>query len=228
MHLRFSTTLSLAQPALPMPTSHPHQLNEIMDLVVKVDPRSVLDVGVGFGKYGVLAREYLEFWDGREQYRDWSRRIDGVEVFERYLTPLHAFVYNRVFVGNAADILPTLELRYDLLLLIDVIEHFTREDGLRFLEVCFQQARNVIVSTPREMGVQGTVFGNVHETHRFQWKAEHFTSYPKSVRIDNEHSLLFFIGEDADKVRVSGRKRWAKNWPVLRDWYWRLRKLLGR
>jgi hypothetical protein len=54
-----------------MPTSHPYQLNEIIDLAMKVDPKSVLDVGVGFGKYGVLLREYLELWDGRDRYRDW-------------------------------------------------------------------------------------------------------------------------------------------------------------
>jgi hypothetical protein len=47
-----------------MPTSHPSQLNEILEVVLKTRPRSVIDVGVGFGKYGVLCREYLEFWDG--------------------------------------------------------------------------------------------------------------------------------------------------------------------
>jgi hypothetical protein len=42
-----------------MPTSHPHQLNQIVELIMLTDPHSLLDVGIGFGKYGVLAREYL-------------------------------------------------------------------------------------------------------------------------------------------------------------------------
>lgn len=61
-----------------------------MDLVTIMDPRSVLDIGTGFGKYGILCREYLELWDGRQQYSDFKRRIDGVEAYSPYnsTTPL--------------------------------------------------------------------------------------------------------------------------------------------
>jgi len=40
-----------------MPTSQPHQLNEIMELIVLTRPKNVLKVGVGLGKYG--ARETI-------------------------------------------------------------------------------------------------------------------------------------------------------------------------
>ena len=109
-----------------MPTSHLHQINEIVELIVLTNPQTVLDVGVGFGKYGALAREYLELRDGRNQYHDWQRRIDGIEVFPDYLTPLHDYIYDTVHVGNATEIMPALNLRYDLVLLIDVLEHFTK------------------------------------------------------------------------------------------------------
>ena len=50
-----------------MPSSHYFQLNEIVDLIALTNPVKVLDIGVGFGKYGFLAREYLELWkDGGE------------------------------------------------------------------------------------------------------------------------------------------------------------------
>jgi len=41
-----------------MPSSHLLQLNEIMQLIFLTKPQSLLDIGVGFGKYGVLAQEY--------------------------------------------------------------------------------------------------------------------------------------------------------------------------
>ena len=63
-----------------MPTSHLHQLNAIVEIMMLTDPQSMLDVGVGFGKYGFLAREFLELYDGRDAYADWQRRIDGIEV----------------------------------------------------------------------------------------------------------------------------------------------------
>ena len=57
-----------------MPTSYPHQINEIVRLVLAVNPASLLDIGVGFGKYGFLAREYLELFGESEQYAKWKRR----------------------------------------------------------------------------------------------------------------------------------------------------------
>jgi hypothetical protein len=84
-----------------------HQLNEIVETIILVNPQTVLDVGVGFGKYGVLAREFLELRDGRNQYHDWQRQIDGIEIFADYLTPLHEFVYDQPYVGNSTGIIPT-------------------------------------------------------------------------------------------------------------------------
>jgi len=40
-----------------MPTSQPYPLNEIMELIVLTRPKKVVEVGVGFGKYG--AREEI-------------------------------------------------------------------------------------------------------------------------------------------------------------------------
>ena len=71
-----------------------------MDCIVTLNPKSVLDVGVGFGKYGVLCREYLELWDGRGEYSQFLRRIDGVEVFANYITPLHKYVYDKVYTQD--------------------------------------------------------------------------------------------------------------------------------
>ena len=118
-----------------------------MELIVLTDPKSILDVGVGFGKYGYLSREFLELWDGREEYCVWKRRIDGIEVFKDYITPIHEFIYDHIYIGDAVDILPTLEIKYDLILLIDIIEHFDYERGMKLLEECMKRGRNVIIST---------------------------------------------------------------------------------
>ena len=100
-----------------MPTSHPYQIDDIIRLIIETAPKNIIDVGVGFGKYGVLAREYLELWDGIKPYHNWNHRIDGIDAFKSYLTPLHDFIYDNIYIGNAIDVLPTLEIRYDLLLI---------------------------------------------------------------------------------------------------------------
>ncbi|HII30270.1 TPA: glycosyltransferase family 1 protein, partial [Candidatus Woesearchaeota archaeon] len=86
-----------------MPSSSHYQISKIMNLVVKLNPSSILDVGVGFGKYGVLCREYLELGDGREEYDKFLRRIDGIEAFKNYITPLHRFIYDHIYIGDGVN-----------------------------------------------------------------------------------------------------------------------------
>ena len=202
-----------------MPTSQPYQLGSIMELVVRSKPQSVLDVGVGFGKYGYLVREYLEIWGDGDQYEQWLRTIDGVEVFEPYIREVQRAVYNEVFIGNATEVLPTLEKQYDLILLIDVLEHFTYEDGMTVLTAALQKGRNIIVSTPWDIGVQGEGYGNVYETHHFQWKKKHFNQWPHFL-YPNHQSMIVFAGKDAAAVgkglRGSLVKRQLKSiWRML-------------
>ncbi len=189
-----------------MPTSHLYQLNEIVELIVFTDPKSILDVGVGFGKYGFLSREYLELWDGREEYNNWKRRIDGIEVFEGYLTPVHDVIYDHIYIGNALDILATLETNYDLILLIDILEHLDYREGIELLKECKKRGKNIIISTPENIGIQRDTFGNPLETHKFQWKEKHFDKFGNKFFVDNAYSLICYIGDDAPRVRKAIEK----------------------
>ena len=190
-----------------MPTSNPYQINDILELIILTSPKSLLDIGVGFGKYGFLAREYLELYDGREKYGDWQRRIDGIEAFGNYITPLQRQIYSNIFSGNASDIVPELKNNYDLILMIDVLEHFSLEEGTKLLKECLKHGRNLAVSTPWDIGVQGDHFGNPYETHRFQWEKKHFDAFPKKFFVHNDRSLICYIGEDAPRIGHSKRSR---------------------
>ena len=66
-----------------MPSSTPQILNEFVTEILKIDPTSVLDIGIGFGKYGFLCREYLETWKGNTYPNQWKVRIDGIEVWQK-------------------------------------------------------------------------------------------------------------------------------------------------
>jgi hypothetical protein len=45
-----------------MPTSDVCNVPSILTVVGNLQPQSILDIGCGFGKYGMLMREYLELW----------------------------------------------------------------------------------------------------------------------------------------------------------------------
>src|SRR3989344_1254508 len=212
-----------------MPGSHSQQINEIMAVLVLLDPQSVLDVGVGFGKYGVLIRERLDLWSGADksvaEYRQWQRRVDGVEAYADYLTPLHSFIYNQIFVGDACALAPTLAGRYDLVLLIDVIEHLSRAAGLQLLRDLRRISRNVLVSTPRRVGPQGPLYGNLYERHISEWRPADFAEF-QPVFIPNQASLLVFGGEERPRVaawvKQGERQQFRQSIKTLFPWLGRI------
>jgi hypothetical protein len=184
-----------------MPTSHLYQVIDIMELILFTAPQSILDVGVGFGKYGFLSREYLELWNRKGKYCDWRVRIDGIEAYEDYLTPVHKFIYDDIYIGNAVDILSNLKAKYDLILLIDVLEHFEYEQGLILLSKSASIGKNMIVSTPHEIGINENIFSNAFEIHKFQWNKSHFRLFKNIYFLPNELSLICYIGEKVPRLK---------------------------
>jgi hypothetical protein len=162
-----------------MPSSRPNTIPIVIHLLRQLKPQSILDVGIGFGKWGHLFREYTDIMEAehepaRYQRKNWRVRIDGIEGHKAYLTPMHRFLYNRIHVGDAAKLLPKLPY-YDLIFLGDVIEHFDKGAGLKLLSEAFAKAgKAVIVSTPKFETEQEDVCGNELERHRSLWTAKEF------------------------------------------------------
>lgn len=188
-----------------MPTSHLYQLNEISELIVLTAPASVLDIGPGFGKFGFLTREYLDIWEGRYEPEQWRTTIDCIEVYGAYITPVHRHIYNTIFEGEASTVLRGMDARYDLILCVDVLEHFDSRAGAALLELCLERARNLIVSTPHYAGSQSAVFGNPFEAHVSQWTRQDFDRFTDKFIVPNDYSFICYLGRDANRVREQHR-----------------------
>jgi len=175
-----------------MPSSHHLQLNELVDTILKLNPKSVLDIGVGFGKYGVLIREYLDPDIGQG---DQSRqiRIDGIEIFPPYITPLHSYIYDHIYMGNALEILPSLSNTYDLILLIDVLEHFDSQQGAQLITHSLDKCKIIIISTPHNPGHQTEVYGNTAERHIKRWTIRDLRNFGKVQVVPNLFSLICIL-----------------------------------
>jgi len=183
-----------------MPSSSAQLISPIIEMISSLKPQSVLDIGVGFGKFGFLCREYLELWDGREQYGDWQKRIDGIEAFPKYVTPLQKQIYDEIYIGDASEVLPTLTHKYDLILLIDVIEHFSLEDGQKLLQECAKRSRGCIISTPLTVTPQEAAFDNDYEIHKSTWTKDHFSEFSDKIIFPNPHALLCYLNFDGAKI----------------------------
>lgn len=147
-----------------MPFSQSSQISPIINLIEKEQPSTLLDVGTGFGQYGFLARTNLEHLnlfevDGphsrRREKSEWGIVIDGIEAFPKYITPVHDYAYDSISIGDAIDLLPNMSQSYDMVLAIDILEHFDKNRGLRFIELLQLASRgSVIISTPKSLSIK--------------------------------------------------------------------------
>lgn len=166
-----------------MPSSRPTTIPVVLHLLRQLRPKSILDVGIGFGKWGHLFREYTDINEAerdpaRYQREHWQVRIDGIEGHAPYVTEMHRYLYHDIHIGDAARILPTLGT-YDLVFLGDIIEHFDKAAGTSLLDLALAHAgKAVIVSTPKFETDQEDLCGNELERHRSLWSVDDFKAWP--------------------------------------------------
>ncbi len=180
-----------------MPTSEHQQIPYVVDAMVREQPASVLDVGCGYGKYGVLAREYTP-----------ATRVDAIDV-----NPPRYPVYDHFYPGDLrqlATLLPADAPHYDLAIFLDVIEHFEKAEAWSVVDQLCERARRVLITTPwgfRRQEIPGMPF----ETHRsgwypwefqgrcrtFQWQAfpGHYT---KHLHLPRLWQLLVVVGKPGE------------------------------
>jgi SAM-dependent methyltransferase len=193
-----------------MPTSHPNQLNEIVQIAELVSPMRVLDVGIGNGKFGFLLREYLGLNRG---YSKEEFVVDGVEGFPEYITDVHREIYNKIHTLDLSESLNLISDSYDLCLLIDVVEHFEREKGFQVMDHLVAIGDCVLVATPWDVGDLSIRNENPMEDHKYQWTKRDFAKYPNVKFVYNRNSLIAVIGRDdvlVNEVARKMRSRWRK------------------
>lgn len=221
-----------------MPSSRASTIPYVIHAMKQLRPSSILDVGVGFGKWGYLFREFTDIVQSEHDSTryikpGWKIRIEGIEGFKEYLHPGHEFIYDRVHIGMVQEVLPRLGT-YDVIFFGDIIEHLTLEEGQAVLRQALSRARKaVIVTTPRYDTGQDSLCGNMLEIHRSLWNNEDFAAVGKcKVVLADRDTLvsLFPCSEAAWNVtlgpeRPLARSRWIE---VMRAGSIRVHTLIKR
>jgi SAM-dependent methyltransferase len=168
-----------------MCTSDPSNMPFIVAELQRLRPRSVLDVGIGFGKVGILVREYLECWYGRYSPSSWQITVEGIEIFEAYRNPMWGSMYDRVHVGDARTLVNNLR-SFDVAVCCDVIEHLDKRSGLDLLNRLVDRCGALLLTTPIAFWPQGPENGNAHEVHRSHWGPDDFRGFDgRIVELDS-------------------------------------------
>lgn len=174
-----------------MPTSHYKQIPAIIEAAIALAPRSILEVGIGCGKYGALLREYLTVWD--HYFEPWGSvplLIDGIEIHELYASSPAWSCYDNVTIGDARELASLLGRRYDMALMVDVLEHFDHDDGYALVRSLLEHVDALLIGVPAVFIPTVEVWSNPHEVHRCSWSAADLPGLTVETLHDDDFRLM--------------------------------------
>ena len=134
-----------------MPYSFDQGKQYIKNILGRVKPARILDIGPGSGTYAKLYPDAK--WTGIEIYEPYVERFDLNNLYEKVIIA-DAREYDFGELG-----------RFDAVVAGDVLEHMTAEDAKSLLEKLKALSSTVIVSIPIGHFPQGEWEGNPHEAH---------------------------------------------------------------
>ncbi|UCG89592.1 MAG: class I SAM-dependent methyltransferase [Candidatus Heimdallarchaeota archaeon] len=142
----------------------------------KLDGLKILDCGIGFGEMAFRLRTHYRFRG--------TPFIVGLDLHESYVL-LHSTLglYDKVYNCSVIDI-PYAENFFDIVLALELIEHLSKEDGLKMLNEVERVSRGqVIITTPHGFTATRERGGNPHMEHISGWHPKDFTDRGYSVRL---------------------------------------------
>lgn len=122
------------------------------------DCHSVLDLGCGLDSPIKYCNVYYSV---------------GVEAFESYIkTSKDKKIHNAYILANISE-LNFKPKSFDAVILIEVLEHLTKEEGIHLLEKVETWAKKkVVVTTPNGYLPQGEMSNNPYQVHRSGWTVD--------------------------------------------------------
>lgn len=164
-----------------MPSSFVDSYAPIVKLLIELNPRMIIDIGPGWGKYGLACREYLPDLE----------YLAGLDVPQGRLTTQDA-IYDFMYVGDARETISSFYKGYNVALLIDVIEHMTLDDGHELLRTIRKAGCRPLVSTPKVFTEQHDK-NNPFETHVSHWDWEMFVPHGIDADVSTIDSIIYLL-----------------------------------
>lgn len=147
-----------------MPVGYAAMAEHVHTAVRRTNPHTILDIGMGYGLWGALIRNYFGANASGSIYPTNGLVLHGVEIFPVYRNPMWD-LYNQVLIGDIQKYTHIID-QYDLVVFIDVIEHLPKELG----ELILTKAKHAIVGVCQEMyDFKVQPYGNTHEDHTTVW-----------------------------------------------------------
>ena len=177
-----------------MPSSHFHLIPTILATLGRYPEKRIIDLGCGSGKYGMLIKEYCS-----------PTKLDALEVHRDYINDVHFSVYNHVYMMDVMQFDFAKET-YDLYLVMNILDHLTREDAITLMEKIPGDMLVVVPQTWYQHDHE-----DIWEKHKSFWKREDFNELFGS-RYRVEHIANPYEGQLTDNIILIQKTNAAKQW----------------
>jgi len=151
-----------------MPYSDSRFDTKVKSIIKKVDPKRVLDIGPGHGKYARVIRSVIAN----------DITIDAVEIDKSYIKNFKLKeIYDNVYNFSIQDFVEdNLDIEYDLVIFGDVIEHLKKSEGVDILNFFVYRARYIMLQWPHGF-IQNSWEGHDQEAHISVWGKADFANF---------------------------------------------------
>lgn len=129
-------------------------------IVQTINPKRILDIGAGGGKYGALLKGVVP-----------ECEFTALECDEAAFPQLREVGYDHILPITADRLYERGGDLYDVVILGDVIEHMLHSQGRDLLEFLNYRSRYLLISTPECMPMSRPVF---FEGHNSLWRPDSF------------------------------------------------------
>jgi len=141
----------------------------VMEVVKRSLPESILDIGCGWGYWGISLSGVLYHLTGHRP------RLTGLDLWPPYLRFLAGTAVYRDLILATGDKLPFKESTFDCVVASEVLEHMPKKEGLRLIQECERVSHSlVILTTPNGILPQGECYENPFEKHISAWSRSDF------------------------------------------------------
>lgn len=175
-----------------MPYSSDAGKHYIKELVTKIQPRTVLDVGAGYGTYPRLLKDCIN--------AEWT----AIEIWPKYIADYNLdTLYSNIYLDNVITWVP--DKQYDLVILGDVIEHMEVNDAINVINKMKSIAKTVIVSIPLGYYPQDEYENNPYEKHiTDNWTADSFIeTFGKPDATHTENEIGVFVYGKTSRLKIA-------------------------
>lgn len=191
-----------------MASSFSAQIPPIVHLLQKLAPESVLDIGKGFGKYGFLIHEYVGINKQKKlnpllsMVQQSHVKMDAIEVDEDLMMPHLSQFYNEVFFGDVFSIYKKLG-NYDLILMVDVIEHLDKEKAIELLKYFVSTKAKILIATPIHF-FQQELYESEYEHHVSHWTPGDFKQLGYTDYQHFDGGAIYLLSKEKLDIRGFG------------------------